>query len=131
MRNPMNKLMLFLKIEEKLLYIWTCHVEKYSCFISITNPFHKFKHRKGKHTLLFALSWTHICEITRIKSYYSLMIDENYWYIWTCHVEKCFVSISITNSLHKSEIRKAKQLLYFALRISLKWEITKINSFYF
>jgi hypothetical protein len=33
--------MLFLMIEEKYCYIWTCHVENCSGFITILNQLHK------------------------------------------------------------------------------------------
>jgi hypothetical protein len=63
------KVMLFVKIEEKYWYVWICHVENCSGFISITDPFHKFKHRKAKHTLQFAVSIFRF-KTTRIKSFY-------------------------------------------------------------
>jgi hypothetical protein len=40
--------MLFLKIEEKQRYIWTCHVENSSIFIFINMGFQEFKHRHAK-----------------------------------------------------------------------------------
>jgi hypothetical protein len=61
--------MLFLKIEEKYCYIWTCHVENYSGFILINMRFHKFKHRHAKHALDFG-SFIFRLKFTKIKSCY-------------------------------------------------------------
>jgi hypothetical protein len=57
--------MLFLKIEEKQQYIWTCHVENSSGFILINMGFHKFKLRHAKHALEFRNSIISF-KITRI-----------------------------------------------------------------
>jgi IS1 family transposase len=48
--------MLFLKIEEKQRYIWTCHEETTSGFILIIMGFQKFKHRHAKLAVDFGNS---------------------------------------------------------------------------
>jgi hypothetical protein len=61
--------MLFLKIEEKYIYIWAYHVPNCSGFIIINMGFHNFKHRHEKHALDFGNSIFRL-KITRIKSCY-------------------------------------------------------------
>jgi hypothetical protein len=52
----LTRTMLFLKIEEKNLYIGYCHVETCSDYILINMGFLKFKHRHSKHVLDFGYS---------------------------------------------------------------------------
>jgi hypothetical protein len=58
--------MLFLKIEEKYYYMWTCHVENWWRFILVKRGFLKLKHRQGKRALEFGNSIFRLI-ITRIQ----------------------------------------------------------------
>jgi hypothetical protein len=60
--------MLFLKIEEKYCYTWTCHVENCSGFILINMGFRKVKHYHAKYSLGFGNS------IFRSKSQEKIML---------------------------------------------------------
>jgi hypothetical protein len=64
-----NKVMLFIKIQEKQRYIWTCHVDNISGFILINMGFRKIKYRHAKLALEIGYTIFRF-KITRIKSCY-------------------------------------------------------------
>jgi hypothetical protein len=94
-----NKVMLFLKTEEKYCIIWNCHVEKSSRFILINMEFHKDKCRHGKQAFELGNS---------ILTFKITRIEKKNVYISTRNVGKCSGFITITNQFYNFSHCNAK-----------------------
>jgi hypothetical protein len=94
-----NKVMLFLKIEEKYWFIWTCQVEKSTDFILINLGFQKFENRQANLALDFG-NTNFTFKIRRIKSFIIKDWKEKLIYI-DSGLRNMIGIITITNQFHK------------------------------
>jgi hypothetical protein len=123
-----NKVMLFLKIEEKKWFIWTCHVEKSSVFILIYSWFYKFKHRHSKLAIHYGIS------IFDSKSQDQIFVTINNWkekFIYNVSARwKMLWFNNIYESIHKFSHCNDKSTWAFGVWIDFIFILTRIMSCY-